>query len=85
MCRDFPEEVPRAIGVQMFLLSTVICQLTMTMMSSFPMAVGQMMVENIPFMHVVCSYVYIYIYMYIYIYIYTYLYIYVYVYIYIYM
>ena len=38
----------------MFLLSTVICQITLTLTSSFPMAMGQMMVENIPFMHVIC-------------------------------
>jgi hypothetical protein len=38
---------------QMFLLSTVLCQVTLSLTSSFPMAVGQMMVENIPFMHVI--------------------------------
>jgi sulfate permease, SulP family len=39
----------------MFLISTVICQVTMTLTSSFPMAFGMMMVENIPFMHIICN------------------------------
>lgn len=49
----FPAEVPRAIGVQMFLFSTLICQLVLTKMSQFPGPVGMMMVENIPFMQVI--------------------------------
>lgn len=51
----FPDSVPRAIGVQMFLFSTLICQLVMTKMSKFPSAMGMMMVENIPFMHIIAS------------------------------
>lgn len=51
---DFPIGVPRAIGVQMFLFSTLICQITLTMLSEFPSAMGMMMVENIPFMHTIC-------------------------------
>lgn len=49
----FPTEVPRAIGVQMFLFSTLICQLVLTKMSQFPGPVGMMMVENIPFLQVI--------------------------------
>lgn len=45
---DFP--VPRAIGIQMFLFSTLVCQLVFTATSSFRPAMGMMMVENIPFM-----------------------------------
>eukprot|EP01037_Dinobryon_pediforme_P018492 gene18492-18769_t len=49
---SFPHYIPRtALGVQMFLFSTFICQLTMTSLSDFPTAMGMMMVENIPFMH----------------------------------
>ena len=51
----FPPEVPRAIGVQMFLFSTFICQLVMTAFSEFPTAMGMMMVENIPFMHIIAQ------------------------------
>lgn len=47
----FPESLPRAIGVQMFLFSTMTCQIVMTSLSVFPTAQGSMMVENIPFMH----------------------------------
>ena len=39
----------------MFLMSTIICQLVMSLTSSFPMAFGMMMVENVPFMHVICN------------------------------
>lgn len=39
----------------MFLVSTVICQITMSLTSSFPMAFGMMMVENIPFMQIICN------------------------------
>jgi SulP family sulfate permease len=39
----------------MWLFATIICQVVMTWMSSFPMAVGMMMVENIPFMHVIAN------------------------------
>ena len=49
---QFPDTVPRAIGVQMFLFSTLICQICLTALSDFPCAVGMMMVENIPFMQV---------------------------------
>ena len=52
---EFPEGVPRAVGVQMFLFSTVICQLVMTTFSDFPCAMGMMMVENIPFMHTIAN------------------------------
>ena len=45
----FPPSVSRSIGVQQFLLSTAICQFSMTFLSSFPFAIGMMMVENIPF------------------------------------
>ncbi len=51
----FPDGVPRALGVQMFLFSTVICQLVMTTLSEFPSAMGMMMVENIPFMHIIAK------------------------------
>lgn len=51
----FPPEVPRAIGVQMFLFSTLICQVVMTAVSEFPTAMGMMMVENIPFMHIIAQ------------------------------
>lgn len=46
-----PFPVPRAVGLQMFLWSTIVCQLVMTASSDFPCAMGMMMVENIPFMH----------------------------------
>eukprot|EP00930_Biecheleria_cincta_P058101 TRINITY_DN43950_c0_g1_i1.p1 TRINITY_DN43950_c0_g1~~TRINITY_DN43950_c0_g1_i1.p1 ORF type:complete len:821 (+),score=101.91 TRINITY_DN43950_c0_g1_i1:79-2541(+) len=46
-----PFPAPRAVGLQMFLLSTLICQVTMTIWSEFDCALGMMMVENIPFMH----------------------------------
>ena len=52
---DFPAAVPRAIGVQMFLFSTLVCQLVMTTVSDFPTAMGMMMVENIPFMHIIAD------------------------------
>lgn len=52
---NFPPEVPRAIGVQMFLFSTLISQIVMTAMSDFPTAMGMMMVENIPFMHIIAQ------------------------------
>ena len=51
----FPNDVPRAIGVQMFLFSTTISQIVMTSMSKFPTAQGMMMVENIPFMHTLAN------------------------------
>lgn len=41
--------------MQMFLFSTLICQLVMTTMSDFPTAMGMMMVENIPFMHIIAQ------------------------------
>lgn len=52
---QFPSEVPRGIGVQMFLFSSLICQICLTSMSEFPTAVGMMMVENIPFLQVICK------------------------------
>lgn len=52
---NFPSEVPRSIGVQMFLFSTLISQLVMTQVSDFPSAMGMMMVENIPFMHIIAE------------------------------
>ena len=48
---EFPADIPRSIGIQMFLFSTMICQIVMTSMSNFPYAAGLMMVENVPFMH----------------------------------
>jgi SulP family sulfate permease len=36
-------------------MSTMICQIIMTFNSSFPMAFGMMMVENVPFMHMICN------------------------------
>ncbi|ETV65831.1 hypothetical protein, variant [Aphanomyces astaci] len=42
---------PRAIGIQMFLLTTFICQFVFALRSSFDCSVGMMMVENVPFMH----------------------------------
>jgi sulfate permease, SulP family len=49
--------VPREIGVQMFLFSTLLCQFVMTSASDFPCAMGMMMVENIPFMHTIAVHV----------------------------
>ena len=38
---NFPEAIPRsALGVQMFLFSTLVCQVTMTALSDFPSAMG---------------------------------------------
>eukprot|EP00928_Gymnodinium_smaydae_P023220 TRINITY_DN19244_c0_g1_i1.p1 TRINITY_DN19244_c0_g1~~TRINITY_DN19244_c0_g1_i1.p1 ORF type:complete len:910 (-),score=86.92 TRINITY_DN19244_c0_g1_i1:146-2821(-) len=53
-----PFPVPRAVGLQMFLFSTVICQVLMTLRSEFPCAMGMMMVENIPFMHTLAQNIY---------------------------
>eukprot|EP00927_Polykrikos_kofoidii_P026502 TRINITY_DN2357_c0_g1_i1.p1 TRINITY_DN2357_c0_g1~~TRINITY_DN2357_c0_g1_i1.p1 ORF type:complete len:867 (-),score=105.52 TRINITY_DN2357_c0_g1_i1:66-2666(-) len=50
-----PFPVTRAIGLQMFFLSTFVCQVVMTVGSDFPCAVGLAMVENIPFMHSLAS------------------------------
>lgn len=47
--QDMP--VPRALGIQMFLLTTAICQFVFVLRSNFDGAIGQMMVENVPFMH----------------------------------
>lgn len=47
--QDMP--VPRALGIQMFLLTTAICQFVFVAKSSFDGAIGMMMVENVPFMH----------------------------------
>lgn len=43
--------VPRALGIQMFLLTTALCQFVFVAKSSFNSAIGMMMVENVPFMH----------------------------------
>jgi SulP family sulfate permease len=43
--------VPRALGIQMFLLTTAVCQFVFVARSSFDGAIGMMMVENVPFMH----------------------------------
>ena len=50
---NFPDNIPRSIGVSMFLFSTCICQLFMTTLSKFDVAIGMMMVENIPFFHTI--------------------------------
>lgn len=50
---DIP--VPRALGIQMFLLTTAICQFVFVARSSFDGAIGMMMVENVPFMHTLSS------------------------------
>ncbi|CAK4100881.1 unnamed protein product [Aphanomyces euteiches] len=42
---------PRAIGIQMFLLTSILCQFVFAARSSFDCSVGMMMVENVPFMH----------------------------------
>ena len=46
---EFPATVSRSLGMQQFLLSTIIAQIVMTFTSSFPCAVGMHMVENLPF------------------------------------
>ncbi|RLN89057.1 hypothetical protein BBJ28_00019329 [Nothophytophthora sp. Chile5] len=46
---DMP--VPRALGIQMYLLTTTICQFVFVARSNFDGAICQMMVENVPFMH----------------------------------
>ncbi|KAE9248787.1 hypothetical protein PF004_g3694 [Phytophthora fragariae] len=48
---DIP--VPHALGIQMFLLSSTICQFTFVWLSNFDGAICQMMVENVPFMHTI--------------------------------
>ena len=50
-----PFPVPRAMGCGMYFLSTVIAQVVLTFQSGFATAQGQMMVENIPFMHAIAS------------------------------
>uniref|UniRef100_A0AAV1T700 Sulfate transporter n=1 Tax=Peronospora matthiolae TaxID=2874970 RepID=A0AAV1T700_9STRA len=45
--------VPRALGIQMFLLTSAICQFTFVALSNFDGAICQMMVENVPFMHTI--------------------------------
>ncbi|CAK0901671.1 unnamed protein product, partial [Prorocentrum cordatum] len=50
-----PMPYPRAMGLQMFLFSTFICQVCMTLFSEFPCSMGMMMVENIPFMHTIAE------------------------------
>ena len=50
-----PFPVPRAMGCGMYFLSTVIAQTILTFQSGFATAQGQMMVENIPFMHAISS------------------------------
>ncbi|KAG3023004.1 hypothetical protein JG687_00001394 [Phytophthora cactorum] len=49
--QDIP--VPHALGIQMFLLSSTICQFTFVWLSNFDGAICQMMVENVPFMHTI--------------------------------
>ncbi|KAL8020819.1 putative cyclic nucleotide-binding domain, SLC26A/SulP transporter, rmlC-like jelly roll [Plasmopara halstedii] len=49
--QDIP--VPHAFGIQMFLLSSTICQFTFVWLSNFDGAICQMMVENVPFMHTI--------------------------------
>lgn len=46
---DFP--APRSLGIQMFLLSSAICQAVFAAYSKFDVATGLMMCENIPFMN----------------------------------
>ncbi|KAI9915664.1 hypothetical protein PsorP6_007893 [Peronosclerospora sorghi] len=48
---DMP--VPHAVGIQMFLLTSAICQFTFVALSHFDGAICQMMVENVPFMHTI--------------------------------
>ncbi|CAH0478338.1 unnamed protein product [Peronospora belbahrii] len=48
---DIP--VPHALGIQMFLLTSAICQFTFVGLSNFDGAICQMMVENVPFMHTI--------------------------------
>ena len=50
-----PFPVPRAMGCGMYFLSTVIAQIVLTFQSGFATAQGQMMVENIPFMHAISA------------------------------
>ena len=52
---DFPADIPRTLGCQMFLFSTLVCQIVLTSMSEFPTAAGMQMIENIPFMHTICN------------------------------
>jgi len=52
---NFPADIPRTIGIQMFFFSTMICQFVMTYMSNFDCAAGLMMVENVPFMHTLAN------------------------------
>lgn len=49
--QDMP--VPHAFGIQMYLLSSTICQFTFVWFSNFDGAICQMMVENVPFMHTI--------------------------------
>ncbi|RMX66306.1 hypothetical protein DD238_003743 [Peronospora effusa] len=49
--KDIP--VPHALGIQMFLLTSAICQFTFVLLSNFDGAICQMMVENVPFMHTI--------------------------------
>mmetsp|Transcript_19546 Transcript_19546/g.60249 ORF Transcript_19546/g.60249 Transcript_19546/m.60249 type:complete len:796 (-) Transcript_19546:24-2411(-) len=48
-----PFPLPRAVGCSMYFLSTFIVQVVLTWSSGFEAARGQMMVENIPFMHAI--------------------------------
>jgi SulP family sulfate permease len=52
---EFPEEVPRTIGVQLFLFSTTIGQIVLNHKSQFTAPVGMMMAENISFMLTICN------------------------------
>ena len=50
-----PFPAARAMGCSMYFLSTVIAQIVLTFQSGFATAQGQMMVENIPFMHAIAT------------------------------
>lgn len=51
----FPPDIPHTIGIQMFLFSTIVCQVVMTLYSDFPCSMGMQMVENVPFMHTIAN------------------------------
>lgn len=50
---DMP--VPRTLGIQMFLLTTALCQFVLVLYSDFDGAVGYMMIENVPYMLKMCN------------------------------
>jgi Sulfate permease family len=47
----FPLSGKEALGIRMFLFSTIIAQLSLTTMSGFTSPIGLQMVENVPFCH----------------------------------